>query len=421
MSPRLLGAIVAAVPVLAPAAELVVGPGRAFASLRSALAAAAPGDTVVVHPGIYREGSLVLDRPVTLRGVGGPVLDGEGTAEILTVAAPGSVIRGLVLRNGGHGSLRDVAAIRVEGVTGAVIEGNVITGCSFGIYLARSREIVVRENVVTADPGRVEGNGIHAWSCERLELVGNQVARHRDGIYLEFATDSEIAANRVEDCLRYGLHFMSAHRNTYRGNRFLRNGAGVAVMYSRDVCMEGNLFADSWGAAAYGLLLKDISGARVRGNTFARNSVGVTVQGSSQLAFERNGFLANGWALQLESGGGGFTCRASNFQGNAFDVSSRGDLGEGGFSGNYWDKAELYDLDRDGVGDVPHRPLSVFAQLVDRVPAALLLLRSPLAHFLDRAERVFPTLTPDRVADPCPRMRPHPAAAETARLSLSAP
>ena len=41
---------------------------------------------------------------------------------------------------------------------------------------------------------------------------------------------------------------------------------------------------------------------------------------------------------------------------------------------------ELFDLNRDGVGDVPYRPLSLFAKLVDRVPAALLLLRQADAH-----------------------------------------
>ncbi len=39
--------------------------------------------------------------------------------------------------------------------------------------------------------------------------------------------------NVVEKNLRYGLHFMSSHGSHYRKNRFSRNGAGVAVMYSR--------------------------------------------------------------------------------------------------------------------------------------------------------------------------------------------
>jgi nitrous oxidase accessory protein len=124
------------------------------------------------------------------------------------------------------------------------------------------------------------------------------------------------------------------------------------------------------------------------------------------MVFEHNQFQENGWAMQLQSSSTDNLYRANNFIGNSFDLTSNGELELNRFDGNYWDRAEIFDLNRDGVGDVPYRPLSLFAKLVDRVPAALLLLRSPLVHFLDRAERIFPTLTPDRLFDPRPAMRP---------------
>jgi nitrous oxidase accessory protein len=178
-------------------------------------------------------------------------------------------------------------------------------------------------------------------------------------------------------------------------------------MYSREVQMDSNRFGHSWGSAAYGLLLKDISDSRITGNIFEYNSIAVTIQSSSRMVFERNQFRENGWALQVESSSTENVYSKNNFIGNSFDLTSNGDLNLNRFEDNYWDRAEIYDLNRDGVGDVPYRPLSLFAKLVDRVPAALLLLRSPLVHFLDRAERVFPTLTSDGLFDPRPAMRPH--------------
>jgi nitrous oxidase accessory protein len=391
------------------AAEWQVGSGRQFARIRDAIAAAGAGDTITVHGGVYREGNLVIDKPVTLVGLDRPRLDGEKRHEVITVAAEHVTVRGFDLVDSGTSSLRDLAGIKVANVSHATIEDNRILGCSFGIYFSKARDGVARRNEIRGAPvaEQENGNGIHAWSSERLEVTGNEVHRHRDGIYLEFVTDSQIARNRVSECLRYALHFMSAHRNVYRENEFLRNGAGVAVMYSREVQMDSNRFGHSWGSAAYGLLLKDISDSRITGNIFEYNSIAVTIQSSSRMVFERNQFRENGWALQVESSSTENVYSKNNFIGNSFDLTSNGDLNLNRFEDNYWDRAEIYDLNRDGVGDVPYRPLSLFAKLVDRVPAALLLLRSPLVHFLDRAERVFPTLTSDGLFDPRPAMRPH--------------
>ncbi len=402
-------ALLGLAPSLTPAAELHVGAGQTFASIRPALAAARAGDTIFVHSGLYREGNLLVGKPVALVGLDRPRLDGGATAEVLTITASQVTVRGFAVQNGGAASLADLAGIKVHHASHVTIEDNRISNCSFGIYLSKAHDTVVRSNEIVGIPGQNnEGNGIHAWSCAGLELDRNRVSGQRDGIYLEFTTDSAITRNLVTDNLRYGLHFMSSHRNTYRGNSFLCNGAGVAVMYSHEVRMEANLFGRSWGSAAYGLLLKDMADSQIVGNTFESNSTAVTMQGVTRMTVERNLFRENGWALQVQSSCTDNVFSGNNFVGNSFDLATNGQLDLNRFDGNYWDKAENFDLNRDGVADVPYRPVSLFAMLVERMPSALLLLRSPLVHFLDRAERIFPSLTPDRLIDPHPVMRPHP-------------
>jgi len=403
-------ALLCLAPVSGLADELHVGAGRAFTSLRAALTAAHAGDSIIVHGGVYREGNLLVEKPVNLVGLDHPRLDGRATDEVLTITASNVSVRGFDVQNGGTSSLADVAGIKVDGANHVTIEDNRILDCNFGIYLAKARDGVVRNNEIRGASGEDQdnGNGIHSWYCERIEITGNRVKDHRDGIYLEFTTDSNIARNLVTGNLRYGLHFMFSHRNTYRENSFLRNGAGVAVMYSHDVLMEGNRFSRSWGSAAYGLLLRDISDSRITGNTFEYNSIAVTMQNSTRMHVERNVFRGNGWALQVQSSCNDNVFAGNDFIGNSFDLASNGQLELNRFDSNYWDKAETYDLDRDGVSDVPYRPISLFGMLVSRIPPSLLLLRSPLAHFLDRAERIFPSLTPDHLVDAKPAMHPHP-------------
>jgi len=409
MRQLLLRTLLCLTPAAMSAAELHVGAGKEFVTVRTALDAAHEGDTVIVHSGVYREGNLVVDKSVTLVGLDHPRLDGSSTDEILTITASHVTVRGFDVEHGGTGNLTDVAGIKVANAHHVTLEQNRISDCSFGIHLSKTQDAVIRNNEIHGSPARNEsnGNGIHAWSCERIEIANNRVTGHRDGIYLEFTTDSAIARNVVEASPRYGLHFMFSHRNVYRENSFLRNGAGVAVMYSHQVRMEANHFGQSWGSAAYGLLLKDIDDSQLVGNTFEHNSTAVCMQNSNRMTFEKNSFRENGWALQVQSSCSDNIFVGNNFIGNSFDLATNGQLDLNRFDNNYWDKAESYDLNRDGIGDAPYRPVSLFAMLVNRMPSSVLLLRSPLAHFLDRAERIIPSLTPDHLIDLKPAMHPH--------------
>jgi len=75
---------------------------------------------------------------------------------------------------------------------------------------------------------------------------------------------------------------------------------------------------------------------------------------------------------------------------------------------NFWDQYTGYDLDRDGLGDIPYYPVRLFAFIVEQNPPALILLRSFFVELLDAAERVLPVLTPETLADHRPKMKPIP-------------
>src|SRR5690606_31426869 len=106
-----------------------------------------------------------------------------------------------------------------------------------------------------------------------ITLEDNQVSGHRDGFYFEFVKNSVILRNTSSENLRYGLHFMFSDGNRYEDNRFVSNGAGVAVMYTREIIMRKNRFLNNWGPTAYGLLLKDISNSEISANLFQGNTI----------------------------------------------------------------------------------------------------------------------------------------------------
>jgi nitrous oxidase accessory protein len=391
--------------------RIVVEPGTAVPTVGSALALAHDGDTIVVHAGTYREGNLSVTRRVSLRGEGGPVLDGEGR-QVFTVTADSVAITGLTIRNVASLATEDRAGIKVINARGCRIEDNTLLDTFFGIYLSRATGCVIRRNRVKgrSTTEASAGNAIHSWSSDSLLIEENAVEGHRDGIYLEFTSHSTIRRNRSGRMLRYGLHFMFSNDNRYERNLFEGNRAGVAVMYSRQVTMRDNLFARSWGSGAYGLLLKDITEARLEHNRFQGNTVGIWAEGTTRVIAADNEFRNNGWAVRVMADAVATEFRHNRFEGNSFDVATNSVNATTRFTENYWDRYAGYDLDHDGYGDVPFAPVRLFSLIVQQNEPALILQRSLLVSLLDLAERVAPVLTPATMEDSLPLMRwPRPA------------
>ncbi|HSK17695.1 MAG TPA: nitrous oxide reductase family maturation protein NosD [Longimicrobiales bacterium] len=391
---------------LAAADTLIVSPAGPWRTIGDAVTAAQPHDVILVRRGVYREPTILIARPLTLQGEAGSVIDGEGQRQLVRVEADSVTIRGLTLRNVGTSYMEDRAAITVEDASHCVIEGNRIENAFFGIYLANVGWCRIEDNVLVARTTRetAAGNGIHLWYSKQVLIRGNDVRGHRDGIYFEFVEDSRVERNHAEGNLRYGLHFMFSDRCEYRDNVFRANHAGIAVMYTRNVVMEDNRFEDNRGPAAFGLLLKDITDSRVARNRFTRNTVGIMAEGMNRTELEHNVFSANGWAIKLMANSEDNTFFANDFHGNAFDVSTNSRQNFSTFRNNWWDRYGGYDLDRDGYGDVPFRPVRLFSLIVERNAPSLVLLRSLFVTLLDAAERVAPVLTPATLVDERPRM-----------------
>jgi nitrous oxidase accessory protein len=198
---------------------------------------------------------------------------------------------------------------------------------------------------------------------------------------------------------------MFSHNNSFIKNTFQKNPSGIAVMYSHGVTMQYNRFEQNWGSAAYGILMKDISDSRVMHNIFRSNTMGIYLEGASRILIEKNQFISNGYAMRMLANCNDNTIKQNNFISNSFDVSTNGTMQLNVYENNYWDKYEGYDLNRDGIGDVPYRPVSMYSMVIEQSPAALMLFRSFLVNLLDKAEKVVPAIIPEGLIDDKPLMK----------------
>lgn len=378
------------------------------ASLYTSIEKASANDTILILKGQYKPENIIIDKPLVIIGVDFPVLDAQFKGELLTIQASNTQIKGIEFQNIGETSSIDWAGVKVLESDNVIVENNRFRNCYFGIYLSACTKSIVSNNRIIGHPKEEQttGNGIHAWKCDSILIENNSIEGHRDGIYFEFVTNSLIRNNFSTLNIRYGLHFMFSHNNTYEFNQFIKNGAGVAVMYTRQVSMKNNVFKDNWGGASYGILLKDISDSQIENNLFLSNTIGIYMEGCSRTTFIQNQFSQNGIALRIQANCDDNRISTNNFLSNTFDIATNGNSVYNEVIHNYWDKYEGYDLNRDGIGDIPYRPVSLFSTLIERVPQAMMLLRSFTATLLDKIEKIIPSLTPENLKDEKPAMKP---------------
>ena len=364
----------------------------------------------MLNEGTYREKSLIILHAITVFTTENAIIDAEESAEdIFVIRANDVCISGFRFVNVGVSFLKEAAAIRLAHCRNARVENNQIVSCFFGIYLEQASQSVIDHNEIRGafKEEASAGNAIHAWKCDSLRITNNFTTGHRDGIYFEFVDNSQIENNICEYNLRYGLHFMFSNNDRYKDNLFNDNGAGVAVMFSKNIIMENNRFVHNWGGASYGLLLKEISDGRIEGNHFIENTIAVLAEGANRLMISKNTFKLNGTAMDVKGNCLDNEMFKNDFVANTFEIVTNSKQNNNFFAENYWSNYSGYDLDRDGFGDVAYRPVNLFAKITNEVPSATFLLHSPLVQLMEIGEKIFPQYIPKALLDELPKIKPY--------------
>jgi len=169
--------------------------------------------------------------------------------------------------------------------------------------------------------------------------------------------------------------------------------------------MHNNTFQKNWGTASYGLLLKEINDSNINNNIFEKNTVGINVEGSNRITFKNNNFIKNGWAVRIRGACYANIFVGNNFMFNSLDLSYNTGINDNSFNKNYWSNYRGYDLNKDGIGDVPYRPVKLFSYVVNKSPETIILLRSLLTEIIDFSEKVTPLFTPKNLLDNSPLIK----------------
>jgi len=187
-----------------------------YTSIATGVAAANPGDTLLVHSGIYNE-SVNINKSLVLRGLKNgndlPIVDAYGRKDsAITFSSDGIVIEGFKVRAASGHLYREWAGIKV------MSNNNSIIG------------IIAEEN----------DNGIVLIGSSNNTLEGNNISKNENGIILKESRDNLIENNNINGNI-YGIYLISAANNTLTKNSVIDNDYGILLNSSAGNVLRYNI------------------------------------------------------------------------------------------------------------------------------------------------------------------------------------
>ena len=388
-------------------AVLSVKPGE---SIAVAIRAAQPGDTVQVAQGVYT-GALLIDKPITLQGVGRPTLDAQGNGDVIRVRSADVGIDGFIIRGSGTDLGGKNSGIHLEpGSDRARISNNALVYNLFGVWLEGVKDARVTSNIITGRRdlmSAARGNGIQVFNTSDVQIIDNNISYARDGIYVDVSTNALFRGNKIHH-LRYGTHYMNTHHSIWENNESYLNRGGLALMEVRDLTVRNNI---AWGNTDHGIMLRTIQDSVIENNVVAGNGRGFFIYDAEYNNVKNNLVIRNRVGIHLTAGSSNNQVDGNDFISNQEQIKyvAARDVQWGRTQGNYWSNYSGWDQNGDSLGDTPYEANDVVDRLNWQYPLLKLLLSSPSIQTLRFVARQFPVLRAPSIVDKHPRMQPaHP-------------
>lgn len=375
--------------------------------LAAAVKAAQSGDVIEIERGYYQT-NLLIDKPLTLRGIKRPTISGGRQGDVIRVTSPDVVIEGLIVRDSGDKLINQNAGIYLyPGAHRAVVRNCDITYNLFGLWIEKADDVLIEHNLITGlrdYDSPMRGNGIQLYNTKGAQILNNRISFVRDALYVDVSHHAVFKGNKLHNS-RYGTHYMNSYYNLWEDNDTYYNRGGLALMEVRNQVVRNNR---AWGNSDHGIMLRTLQDSVIENNIVAGNDRGFFIYDVEYIELKNNLVIDNRVGLHVSAGTINNQIEANDFIQNREQVryiASR-DVIWGDKVGNYWSNYLGWDRDGDGKGDVPYEANDVVDRLNWRYPSLKLLLSSPAIQALRLVSRQFPILRAPSVVDPNPRMEP---------------
>lgn len=310
------------------AATIVVTPGQ---SIQSAINVARPGDVIGVQNGTYYE-NVVIDKKVTLRAMGNPVVDAGGNYSAISLETTGIILEGFTVINA------DEAGILVSPFShNNTIEGNTARECKIGIEfetfgmaeLPPELWAASRNNVVTGNAATNNSEiGIDVFGSNDT-LVGNIASNNGEKGIKIFGSNNTLIGNIISNNMVEGLNLegrnYTLRNNSISGSRFNLDYYGYGVQdIDTSNLVDGRQIHYLLGIS--GVVISnagmvfciDCDNITVKDSVLKNNSYAVIFDNTTRSIIENNYITNNRYSIRQFSGSN------NTISGNVIVDNSRG-------------------------------------------------------------------------------------------------
>jgi len=368
---------------------------QAGSDIQAAVDRASPGDTVLVGPGTY--GPFNVDKPLTIKGTGSPLVQARVQSPGMTLDADGIIVSGFRVQGilGDQSSKFDYymthrddanlkldlpnAAIQVDG-DDATIADTTVFGAQAGIYSDSTSGLGIRNASFNGCD-----NGVQLHDCYKSTIEESTFESSKKyGLNIEASSNITVSGNRIKDSKNFGLLLKDSLGCNVERNSISGSTEGIALWNATQCQIGKNYVTKNY----YGILLSDSDDNLVIDNRAEENlrseiisnfGMGISLQdNSSDNIVARNIVHKNFNGLELTRGTTSNVVYSNNVSDNTNGIRVDKNFGNliyhnnfikntvnlydnathnfwNASFGNYYSDYKGVDKNGDGIGDKPYK------------------------------------------------------------------
>jgi parallel beta-helix repeat protein len=313
---------------------LLVDPGAGpFKTINLALAEAAPGDRVVVRPGIYKE-SIVIDKKIELYGDGprGAIMLQAKKSHTVVFRASEGRLQNLTVIQMSSSKKKYLSAVWVERGSLAVDESILRSDSGPCVVVGPDASAMIRGNTIHSS----SSTGIVVNGSPSVTIQANEFVRNLAGIELRNQGHASIQGNQIRGDFGSklskqgsGIVVHQQSHGIFEMNEICNYRLGVEVVGGSSPTVRKNEIHDN----EVGVDLHDGGNGIFKSNKiFNQKESGVRIRQASTGTFEDNTIRYSGAnGIDVDAGGSGSFVNNTVHENQAFGI--RVGLGSGTFRG----------------------------------------------------------------------------------------